>query len=69
MPVLEQKTHIADAQSGMFLYLQFIFEGMEESGSEGLDELVFSKKDTFLKVILPFLCSYLKNIKCYKTFK
>ncbi|XP_052801693.1 cytosolic non-specific dipeptidase-like isoform X1 [Mya arenaria] len=29
--------------------LKFIFEGMEESGSEGLDELVFAKKDTFLK--------------------
>lgn len=31
-------------------FFQFLFEGMEESGSEGLDELVFSKKDTFLKV-------------------
>ncbi|XP_046377519.2 cytosolic non-specific dipeptidase-like isoform X1 [Haliotis rufescens] len=29
--------------------MKFCFEGMEESGSEGLDELVFSKKDTFLK--------------------
>ncbi|KAK3592564.1 hypothetical protein CHS0354_000893 [Potamilus streckersoni] len=29
--------------------LKFIFEGMEESGSEGLDELVYAKKDTFLK--------------------
>ena len=29
---------------------QFIFEGMEESGSDGLDDLVFAKKDTFLKV-------------------
>ena len=30
--------------------LQFIFEGMEESGSDGLDDLVFRLKDTFLKV-------------------
>lgn len=29
--------------------LQFVFEGMEESGSEGLDELLWSRKDTFLK--------------------
>ncbi|XP_041367448.1 cytosolic non-specific dipeptidase-like [Gigantopelta aegis] len=29
--------------------IKFCFEGMEESGSEGLDELVMSKKDTFLK--------------------
>ncbi|KAK2830465.1 hypothetical protein Q5P01_018396 [Channa striata] len=29
--------------------LKFCFEGMEESGSEGLDELVFSRKDTFFK--------------------
>lgn len=29
--------------------LKFLFEGMEESGSEGLDDLVFAKKDTFLK--------------------
>ena len=29
--------------------IKFCFEGMEESGSEGLDELVFSRKDTFLK--------------------
>ncbi|KAK6628534.1 Metallopeptidase M20 [Polyplax serrata] len=28
--------------------LKFIFEGMEESGSEGLDDLVFSLKKTFL---------------------
>lgn len=33
------------------LFFQFIFEGMEESGSEGLDDLVFARKDTFLKVI------------------
>ncbi|XP_071957141.1 cytosolic non-specific dipeptidase-like [Antedon mediterranea] len=29
--------------------IKFCFEGMEESGSEGLDELVFSRKDTFFK--------------------
>ncbi|XP_063398329.1 cytosolic non-specific dipeptidase-like [Mytilus trossulus] len=29
--------------------IKFMLEGMEESGSEGLDDLVFSKKDTFLK--------------------
>lgn len=29
--------------------IKFCFEGMEESGSEGLDELVFARKDTFLK--------------------
>ncbi|KAH3876943.1 hypothetical protein DPMN_000796 [Dreissena polymorpha] len=35
--------------------LKFIFEGMEESGSEGLDDLVFAKKDTFLKGV-DFVC-------------
>nr|XP_014340893.1 PREDICTED: cytosolic non-specific dipeptidase isoform X2 [Latimeria chalumnae] len=29
--------------------LKFCFEGMEESGSEGLEELVFAQKDTFFK--------------------
>ncbi|RWS28928.1 cytosolic non-specific dipeptidase-like protein [Leptotrombidium deliense] len=29
--------------------IKFCFEGMEESGSEGLDDLVESKKDTFFK--------------------
>lgn len=29
--------------------LKFMFEGMEESGSDGLDDLVNSSKDTFLK--------------------
>ena len=29
--------------------LKFVLEGMEESGSEGLDDVVFSRKDTFLK--------------------
>lgn len=28
--------------------LKFVFEGMEESGSEGLDDLLFARKDTFL---------------------
>ncbi|XP_033221420.1 cytosolic non-specific dipeptidase [Belonocnema kinseyi] len=29
--------------------IKFIFEGMEESGSEGLDELLYARKETFLK--------------------
>jgi len=29
--------------------LKFCFEGMEESGSEGLEELIFEQKDKFLK--------------------
>ncbi|XP_076450715.1 cytosolic non-specific dipeptidase-like [Babylonia areolata] len=29
--------------------LKFVFEGMEESGSEGLDDLIFRLKDSFLK--------------------
>lgn len=29
--------------------LKFVFEGMEESGSEGLDELLFARQHTFLK--------------------
>ncbi|XP_070562901.1 cytosolic non-specific dipeptidase-like [Ptychodera flava] len=29
--------------------LKFVFEGMEESGSEGLDDLLYAKKETFLK--------------------
>ncbi|EZA56255.1 hypothetical protein DMN91_009981 [Ooceraea biroi] len=29
--------------------LKFVFEGMEESGSEGLDELLWARKDGFLK--------------------
>lgn len=31
--------------------LKFVFEGMEESGSEGLDELLLKRKDTFLSGI------------------
>ena len=30
--------------------MQFVFEGMEESGSEGLDDLIFARKDTFFEV-------------------
>lgn len=30
--------------------LKFVLEGMEESGSEGLDEAMHSEKDKFLKV-------------------
>ncbi|XP_066208444.1 cytosolic non-specific dipeptidase isoform X2 [Saccopteryx leptura] len=29
--------------------IRFCLEGMEESGSEGLDELIFARKDTFFK--------------------
>ena len=29
--------------------LKFVFEGMEESGSEGLDDLLLARKDTFLQ--------------------
>ena len=34
----------------LICFLQFVFEGMEESGSEGLDELIYAKKDTFFQV-------------------
>ena len=44
----ERETHL----------FQFILEGMEESGSEGLDDLVFRLKDTFLKVCQSFPSSY-----------
>lgn len=29
--------------------IKFVFEGMEESGSEGLDDLLMARKDDFLK--------------------
>lgn len=29
--------------------MKFCLEGMEESGSEGLDELIFAQRDTFFK--------------------
>ena len=35
--------------------LKFVFEGMEESGSEGLDEVVLSRKNTFFKDV-DFVC-------------
>nr|CAB3231965.1 cytosolic non-specific dipeptidase-like [Phallusia mammillata] len=35
--------------------LKFCFEGMEESGSEGLDELIMAKKDTFFSGV-DFVC-------------
>uniref|UniRef100_A0A8C4THX0 Cytosolic non-specific dipeptidase n=1 Tax=Erpetoichthys calabaricus TaxID=27687 RepID=A0A8C4THX0_ERPCA len=35
--------------------VKFCLEGMEESGSEGLDSLVFSRKDTFFKGV-DFVC-------------
>ncbi|CAK6949366.1 cytosolic non-specific dipeptidase-like isoform X1 [Scomber scombrus] len=36
-------------QQELPINIKFCFEGMEESGSEGLDELVFARKDTFFK--------------------
>ncbi|XP_069776327.1 cytosolic non-specific dipeptidase-like isoform X2 [Narcine bancroftii] len=35
--------------------IKFCLEGMEESGSEGLDDLVYSRKDTFFKGV-EFFC-------------
>lgn len=35
--------------------IKFVFEGMEESGSEGLDELLFAEKDKFL-VDVDYVC-------------
>lgn len=36
-------------QQDLPINIKFCFEGMEESGSEGLDDLVFSRKDSFFK--------------------
>ena len=33
------------------LVWQFCFEGMEEYGSDGLEELILQRKDTFFKVL------------------
>ena len=33
---------------------QFVYEGMEESGSEGLDEMLHARKDDFLKVNISY---------------
>lgn len=35
--------------------MKFVFEGMEESGSEGLDELLWARKNTFLQNI-DYIC-------------
>lgn len=35
--------------------LRFCLEGMEESGSEGLDELIFAQKDKFFKDV-DYIC-------------
>lgn len=35
--------------------VRFCLEGMEESGSEGLDELIFAQKDTFFKDV-DYIC-------------
>jgi nonspecific dipeptidase len=37
------------------LNFKFVFEGMEESGSTGLDEVIVSRKDTFLKNV-DYIC-------------
>ncbi|CAG5885613.1 unnamed protein product, partial [Menidia menidia] len=36
-------------QQDLPINIKFCFEGMEESGSEGLDDLVFARKDSFFK--------------------
>ncbi|KPP79004.1 hypothetical protein Z043_101445 [Scleropages formosus] len=36
-------------QQELPINIKFCFEGMEESGSEGLDQLVFARKDSFFK--------------------
>lgn len=35
--------------------MKFVFEGMEESGSEGLDELLWARKNTFLQNV-DYIC-------------
>ena len=40
------------------LNIKFCFEGMEESGSEGLDAMLWKKKDTFLKVRQYYICLF-----------
>lgn len=37
------------------MLLQFVLEGMEESGSEGLDELLYAEKEKFLNDV-DFVC-------------
>ncbi len=36
--------------------MKFCFEGMEESGSEGLDDLLFSRKDTDFMKKVDYVC-------------
>ena len=36
--------------------VKFCFEGMEESGSEGLDELLMSRKDTDFMKQVDYVC-------------
>ncbi|RXM96052.1 Cytosolic non-specific dipeptidase, partial [Acipenser ruthenus] len=36
-------------QQELPINIKFCFEGMEESGSEGLDDLIFARKDSFFK--------------------
>ena len=42
----------------LFCHDQFCFEGMEESGSLGLDDLIAERKDTFFKV------QYISSVLC-----
>lgn len=35
--------------------MKFVFEGMEENGSEGLDDLLWARKDTFLRGV-DYIC-------------
>ena len=42
---------------------QFVYEGMEESGSEGLDDLLIQQKDKFLKVRLLASCPSINDIE------
>ena len=42
---------------------QFVYEGMEESGSEGLDDLLFARKDTFLKVSIQSFYGFTNKIR------
>ena len=40
--------------------MKFCFEGMEESGSEGLDDLLFARKDTEFMQQVDYVCVHHK---------
>ena len=44
-----------DLRISFLIYTQFVFEGMEESGSENLDSELEKRKDTFLKDV-DYIC-------------